>query len=374
LDFNSNVGTWRCKVHSNNHISSFFNMMKRKVLCFDGKGALSVQEDSIAEPGGGELVLETKASLISPGTELGIVQRRRATPLDPDPGPRGFGYQAAGVVKAVGPDCEGFKPGDRICTLGGGYAQHSTYSVAPKNLSFRIPEGVSFEEAAFSNLLGTAMQAIRRMQTEIGEYVGIVGMGLVGQLCAQIAKLCGCKVIAMDFVPMRLDLAKKLGAHAAVNPKDVPDMSAEIIKLTKGHGLDAAIMAFGGDGTRAFKMLISLMKKAPDTHQMGRIVIVGGCTVTTAFADATGNVDVRSSARTGPGYHDKKWERGQDYPPVFVPWDTKRNLDLALELIEEGRLQVKPFITDRVTLDQAPAACEKLITNPDQSLGVVVEY
>jgi threonine dehydrogenase-like Zn-dependent dehydrogenase len=348
--------------------------MKRKVLCFDGKGSLSVRDDELASPESGELLLETKASLISPGTELGIVQRRRASPVDPDPGPRGFGYQAAGVVKALGENCAGFQIGDRVCCLGGNYAQHATYSVAPKNLTFKIPEGVSFEEAAFSNLLGTAVQAIRRMQPELGEYVGIVGMGLVGQLCAQLAALSGCKVIAMDFMSTRLELAKKMGAFAVVNPKDVADMPAEIQKLTKGHGLDAAIMAFGGDGTKAFKMLISLMKKAPDTHQMGRIIIVGGCTVTTAFADATGNVDVRSSARTGPGYHDKKWERGQDYPPVFVPWDTKRNLDLALELIDEGRLQVKPFITDRVTLDQAPAACEKLITNPDQSLGVVVEY
>ena len=59
-------------------------------------------------------------------------------------------------------------------------------------------------------------------------------------------------------------------------------------------------------------------------------VLVGGATVEHSFGAALGNLDIRSAARTGPGYHDKEWEHGASYPKVFVPWTTKRNLEEAM--------------------------------------------
>ncbi|MCH7792615.1 MAG: hypothetical protein IID31_10090 [Planctomycetes bacterium] len=131
-------------------------------------------------------------------------------------------------------------------------------------------------------------------------------------------------------------------------------------------------MAFGGDGTAAFKMLVGLMKRAPDTHQMGRIVIVGGAKIDHGFAAALGNLDVRSAARTGPGYHDDDWELGQDYPAVFVQWTTNRNMEECLAFIDSGSILVDPLITHRVSLADAPDACEALIQTPNEALGVVV--
>jgi threonine dehydrogenase-like Zn-dependent dehydrogenase len=145
-----------------------------------------------------------------------------------------------------------------------------------------------------------------------------------------------------------------------------------IKEFTEGYGLDAAVIAFGGDGTEAFNQLLKMMKMTPDTHQMGCVVIVGGCMVSTRYASATGNLDVRSSARTGPGYHDEAWERGRDYPPVFVEWNTRRNVELCLRLISEGQLNVKALTTHRVPLSKAPEACEELIQRPDRALGVVI--
>jgi threonine dehydrogenase-like Zn-dependent dehydrogenase len=115
-----------------------------------------------------------------------------------------------------------------------------------------------------------------------------------------------------------------------------------------------------------------MMKMTPDTHQMGCIVIVGGCMINARYAATTGNLDVRSSARTGPGYHDEAWERGRDYPPVFVEWNTRRNVELCLRLISEGQLNVKALTTHRVPLSKAPEACEELIQRPDRALGVVI--
>ena len=137
--------------------------------------------------------------------------------------------------------------------------------------------------------------------------------------------------------------------------------------------MDCGIIAFGGDATEAFSQMAKTLKVSPDTHKMGRIVIVGGARISHGFAAGLGNVDVRSSARPGPGYHDEAWERGQDYPPVFVQWTTKRNIEECLRLVQEGRLNVKALITHRYHIDKAPEACEQLISHPDAALGVILD-
>jgi len=344
--------------------------MKRKFAAIDGRGIISVEEEDVPAYGENEMLVEVHASLISPGTELGGVKKRRENPNAAGK-PRAFGYQNAGIVLEKGTGCDGYAEGQRVACMGGGYALHATHAVVPKNLVTPIPDNVSFEEAAFNHLCATALQAIRRAQLQIGETVGVVGLGIVGQVACQLARLSGCRVIGMDLFEMRLELARKLGAHLTLNPKEC-DAVTEVEKFTEGYGLDAAIMAFGGDGTEAFHMLLKMMKTAPDTHKMGRIVIVGGCEITTKYASAVGNVDIRSSARTGPGYHDEEWERGKDYPKVFVEWDTRRNLQLIIRLISEGQLQVKPLITHRFPLSKAAEACEELIQHPERSLGVIL--
>ena len=153
---------------------------------------------------------------------------------------------------------------------------------------------------------------------------------------------------------------------------DEEDPLALAPDFTRGYGFDAGIMAFGGDGTAAFKMLYGMMKKAPDTHTMGRIVIVGGATIQHTFASSLGNLDVRSAARTGPGYHDEAWEHGQDYPSVFIQWTTRRNLEECLQFMASGGLNVEGMITHRANLDDAPEVCETLIQHPNDALGVVL--
>jgi len=344
--------------------------MKRKVAAIDGSGVISVQEQDVPPHGPDELLVEVHASLVSPGTELGGVKARRENP-NPERGPRPFGYQNAGVVLAKGENCRAFETGQRVACMGGGYAQHATHAVVPRNLAVPLPDPCSFEQGAFNHLAATALQAIRRAEPQLGETLAVVGLGLVGQLALQLARLSGCRTIGIDLIAARLALAEQLGAGLTINPAQ-GDSVAAVRAFTEDDGLDAAVMAFGGEGTQAFEMLLRMMKRAPDTHQMGRIVVVGGCKINTGYAAKTGNLDVRSSARTGPGYHDEDWERGRDYPPVFVQWDTRRNLQLCIRLMAEGRLQVDPLVTHRVPLDEAPSACEELIQHPDRSLGVVL--
>jgi len=342
----------------------------RKVAAIDGRGQFAVIEEPIPEPRRGQVLIEVAASLVSPGTELGGVPNRRKNPTDAAPRP--FGYQNAGVVIKLGEGVTRFKVGDRVATMGGGYALHASHTVAPVNLAAPVPDGVSFEEAAFCHLAATALHCIRRAEPQFGENFAIAGLGVVGLLCVQFAKLSGAHVVGLDRFPKRLAVAKATGADAAFNVAEGNPVP-RVAEFCRGHGLDCGILAFGGEATEASRQLYEMMKPAPDGHRWGRIVAVGGARLTLGLAADLGNVDIRSSARPGPGYHDEAWEHGADYPPVFVRWTTQRNLEESLRAIAEGALRVKPIITDTVPLDEAPAALEKLVGSPGEAIGVILK-
>jgi threonine dehydrogenase-like Zn-dependent dehydrogenase len=345
-------------------------MSTRKYATIDGSGVIGVEEGPVPECGTADVLVDVHASLISSGTELGGVPARRKNP-NPAGKPRPFGYQNAGDVIGRGSECTEYEVGTRVACMGGGYALHTTTACVPKNLTVPIPDNVSYEEAAFNHLAATALQAIRRADLELGFNVAVVGLGTIGQIACQLARISGCRVMGLDRFPLRLRIAKELGADVVVNVnQDDPVPIAQ--ELTGGEGMDCAIMAFGGDGTEAFRQIVQMMKETPDTHRMGNIVIVGGAQISHTFAAGLGNLNVLSSARTGPGYHDEAWERGDEYPDVLVRWTTRRNLALCLRLISEGKLKVEPLITHRYPLEQAPEACEKIIQTPEETLSIVL--
>lgn len=342
----------------------------RKVATIDGAGVIAVEEQPIPQPGRGEVLMEVNASLISPGTELGGVKAAREAPKSGSQS-RVFGYQNAGTVLALGDDCEGFAEGQRVAAMGAGYALHTTHACVPKNLCTPLPDNVSFEEGAANHLAATALQAVRRADVSLGDTVAVAGLGVVGQFCVRLARLSGARVLALDRFPLRVALAKEMGADVAVNVSE-QDPIPVAKELTRGYGTDASIIAFGGEATDCLRQLVEMTKLAPDGHHMGSVVIVGGAKISQSFPTILGNMDLRASSRTGPGYHDEPWERGDDYPPVFVQWSTRRNLDEVIRLMSEGRLPVQSIITHRYPLDQAPEACEKLIQQPEEAVGVLL--
>lgn len=341
----------------------------RKVVMRSDAGRITTEEQETPALNRGQLLIEVHASMVSPGTELGGVKRRRENPGDGTQ-KRPFGYTNAGVVIGKEGDCDEFEIGDRVAGMGGGYALHATYACVPHNLCAKVPENVKYEEAASVHLTATALHAVQRGRVRIGENVVIAGLGMLGQLASQIAKTAGAYVIGLDKLPLRLEIAKNSGIGLAIDVSETdPIPIAE--EFTNGYGMDCGIIAFGGDATSAFQQVRSMLKIAPDTHRMGRIVIVGGASITHGFAAGLGNVDVISAARTGPGYHDEDYEHGADYPPVLVPWPTQRNLELSLRLISEGKVNLQHIITDIVPIDRASDACEKLIQTPNEALGVI---
>ena len=84
-------------------------------------------------------------------------------------------------------------------------------------------------------------------------------------------------------------------------------------------------------------------------------------------------MDVRSAARTGPGYHDEDYEHGQAYPPVFVEWPTQRNMAECMRAIADGKLLVRPLITHEIELERVDEAVDLLVERPQEALGVVLK-
>ena len=341
----------------------------RKVVMRNDAGYITTEKQETPNPKPGQLLIEVHASMVSSGTELGGMKRRRDNPGSAE-NRRPFGYTNAGVVIGKEGDCDEFEIGDRVAGMGGGYALHATYACVPHNLCAKIPENVKDEYAASIHLAATALHAVQRGRIRIGENVVVAGLGIVGQFACQIAKIAGAYVIGLDNFALRLGIAEKAGVDKAINVSET-DPIPIAAEFTRGYGMDCGIIAFGGDASGAFQQIRAMLKTAPDTHKMGRIVIVGGASITHGFAAGLGNVDVISAARTGPGYHDEDYEHGADYPPVFVPWPTQRNLELSLRLMSEGKINVGHLITDILPIDNAADGCDKLIETPAEALGVV---
>jgi len=342
----------------------------RLVAAVMGNGRIGLVEEAVPPLRAGAVRVAVQASLVSPGTELGgwrQLARQREHP-NADAAPRTFGYSNAGIVQAVGEGVTEFRAGDRVACIGAGYAQHTTLAVVPHHLCVLLPENVTYAQGAYAMLAATGLQALRRGEPQLGEYFAVVGLGVVGQLTARLLQLAGAYVIGWDTIPFRTQTATAWGLDAVAIP-GAEDEVARTKEFTAGRGLDGAVLAFGGDGTKALQSVRQSLKVTLDGHRMGRIVIVGGVKLDYSFGLT--NADIREASRTGAGYHDEAWEFGPDYPPVFVHWSTRTNLQLCMRLLAEGKLRVDRLTTHTIPLREVEAAVAAILDRPDEILGVV---
>jgi len=346
---------------------------KRRVAVLPGDGTIVLEEHDVPGLRAGQVLIDVRASLVSPGTELGGWDNLAAKLHG---GARAgnrktFGYSAAGVVVDTGPGVNRFSAGDRVAAIGAGYALHSTVDVVPQNLCIAIPDGISFEDASYSMLLATALHAVRRGAPVIGEYWVVYGLGIVGLLTARLLQLSGCFVAGVDGHEFRVSLGADWLDSLSLLRTD-SDRAKRLRDFTGGSGMDGSVFAFGGDATETMDEAVDLMKLSPDGHPEGTIVTVGWPTFPyTGRIGAMNNIDLRRASRTGPGYHDEQWEHGSDYPPVFVRWTTSRNLDVCLRLVAAGKIDVSRLTTHRVALRDVESAVPRMLDKPDAILGVI---
>ncbi len=346
-------------------------MKKRIAAVVTGKGEVTTRKVDLPALKPNEARIKVHASLISPGTEMNLVKVRRATP-DAKVDYTVFGYSNAGEIVEINGDCGGLKRGMRVACMGSAAANHANYANVPVNMMTPLPDNVTYEQAVYACLGATSLQAIHRTAVELGEYGMVLGLGIVGNLAAQLAQLSGARVLAWETMPSRLKTAAKCNIKNTVNFKKADPVKVAA-DFAAPYGMDFAVLAFGGEATAAFNQVKECMKISSDTHAMGRITLVGGCSVNIVGGAGCGNLDIRSSARTGPGYYDKAWEYGQDYPGAFIQFHTNRNLREIITLISEKRLLVDPMTTHKLPLSEVGTAADLLINTPDKAMGIVLE-
>ena len=281
-----------------------------------------------------------------------------------------LGYSCSGVVIQVGEGVEGIKPGDRVACAGAGKANHAEIVLVPKNLVVKVPEGVSLQDAASVALGAIAMQGVRRADPKFGEIVAVIGLGLLGQLTVQLLKISGCRVIGCDLKKDRVALAQELGLDWGFVSSEV-DLQEEVLHLTEGHGVDAAIITAAAPGDNTIVQLATEV-----TRKKGRVVIVGDVGLGLKRSPLyEKELDVLISTSYGPGRYDEAYEgKGVDYPYAYVRWTEKRNMEEYLRLLAEGRVTFSRLIGGIYPVEQAPKAYQALQESEPRPLAVLLDY
>lgn len=281
------------------------------------------------------------------------------------------GYSIAGEVLAVGQDIKKWRVGDRVACAGAKYAHHAEIIVAPQNLTTLIPENLSYPQASTVTLGAIALQGVRRASPSLGENIVVIGLGILGQLTAQILQANGCYVIGMDIDPLRVDLAKKLGmAMGLTLPCD--NEIESVLRFTQGHGADAVIITASAPNSNIIATAFKMCRKK------ARVILVGDVGLSLNRQDFyQKEIDFLISCSYGPGRYDEKYEEeGLDYPIGYVRWTENRNMGEYLRLIADGRLKINELISATMSIDQAGEAYQAL-NNPQSSskpLIVLLEY
>lgn len=350
----------------------------------------------------GHLLVRTRASLISAGTERMVVDfakkslagKAQARPdlvkkvldkakkeglwntwkavmarLDE---PLPLGYSAAGEVVAVGSGLEGeFRVGDRVAMAGAGIANHAELNAVPRNLVAKIPDGVPDEEACYGTLGAIAMHATRNMNVGLGDVVAVIGCGLVGQLAVRFLTLGGARVIAFDYADDRLQRAERAGAERGMIPGS--DAATVIKDLTGGRGVDAILIAAATESSEPFEFAAEIAR------DRARVVMVGLTGTTFPYAGfMQKELNIIVSRSYGPGRYDPDFEgRGVKYPEGWVRWTETDNLAETLRLMSPERaerLDVSTLTTHQFPIEDAEKAYALVTEGKGGPLGVVLGY
>ena len=256
--------------------------------------------------------------------------------------PLPLGYCNAGEVIAVGVGVNDIKVGDRVISNG----NHAEVVCVPNNLVAKIPDGVSYDEAAFTVIGAIGLQGLRLIQPTFGETVVVTGLGLIGLMAAQLLQANGCRVIGLDFDGSKVELAKTLGLEAVkIDPNSDP--ANIILSMTNNIGADAVLITASAKSNDVISQAAKMCRKR------GRIVLVGVIGLDIQRADFyEKELTFQVSCSYGPGRYEEEYEqKGMDYPIGFVRWTEQRNFEAVLQAISKKSVNVNALITEIVDLE-----------------------
>jgi 2-desacetyl-2-hydroxyethyl bacteriochlorophyllide A dehydrogenase len=324
------------------------------IVLTDGRAEFETVE--VAAPGPGEVLIETRLTQISPGSEGNALRRSAGQRLRP-------GYAAVGRVAAIGPGVTGYSLGDRVLTMAR-HVSHALIAVAApealrdddhRSYLERLDDGVTDGQATFAILGDVALHGVRLAGLQIGEAVAIFGLGGVGQLIGQFARLSGADpIVGVDPDPDRRALAAAVWATHTVAPG--ADGAAEAVRELTDGGARTLFQASSDPS-----MLPDMLRSAAVG---GKIVLVGatpGREVSLGLWSEFLHRELRLIA---------SYSASRNIPHPYWPWTRVVNRRHCLRLMATGQLTVDRLISHVVPVAEAPAVYAMIAAGPQHWIGV----
>jgi 2-desacetyl-2-hydroxyethyl bacteriochlorophyllide A dehydrogenase len=333
--------------------------MESTNIVFIGQNQLVVQKESVPDLKPHEVLVQTACTLISTGTELICFERKfdAGTPWDRwVQYPFYPGYCQAGRIVRVGEAVTTFKEGDRVATR----CPHRQFTAVAADDVFPIPQGVSDEDASWATLAYIVQHGFRKAQVALGDVVVVIGLGLLGQLIVQYARLAGAgEIIAIDTAPRRLAMAEAHGATHALEVS-VHDALPIVTEVTGGALANIVFDMTGHSGV--FAAALTLLRR------FGKLVLIGD-TGTPAEQHLTSDVLRRDLTIIGAHATNPPPQ-----PSDYAYWTQANMVQLFYKFIERGQIRVSDLVTHRYSPTQAAEAYHMLQTNRAEAMGVIFDF
>jgi 2-desacetyl-2-hydroxyethyl bacteriochlorophyllide A dehydrogenase len=307
------------------------------------------------------VIAESLCSLVSVGTELALYTGSHigfTLPKPPFPMmPQRPGYALVARVTAVGREVDEIQPGDRVLIE----APHGTAVVWDVRYTdaLLLPDEISHAEGTLVRIVGISLTAVRVAPLQLGDAVVVYGLGLVGQLAAQLFQLNGAHpIVGVDRLISRLEVAQATGI-VSLNAEKV-DVPAEVARLTDGRGPDLVVEATGSPAV--VPLALEMVARG------GRVVLLGS---TRGRADVDVYSHIHRKGVQVIGAHESV--QNLDLAPA-VRWSKKRNLVLLADLFAQGRLHSQGLISHTISPAELPGIYDILAETPGDYLGVLVDW
>lgn len=333
--------------------------MKSLNVVFPSPGEVLVTRQEVAPPGATEILCRASRSLLSTGTEsfclagefdAGTFWEEWVTfPFAP-------GYSMASTVVEVGADVTRFRVGDRVASA----TPHAELFAVDAQRAVQIPDDITDEQACWMSLACTTQLGVRRAQLELGETVGVVGLGLLGQLVVQYLRLSGAaRILCIDTASERLALARQNGATHVVRAS-AADARDHVVALTNGAMLDVVFDITGRDEVVAAASTL--------VRPLGRVVLLGDSPTPSLqhlgpriVADSISILGVHASSAPEIATHRDRWS-------------LRAMTELFFEFVRTKRMTVDALISHRFDPSEAPAVYAQLQVNRAAHLGVIFDW
>jgi 2-desacetyl-2-hydroxyethyl bacteriochlorophyllide A dehydrogenase len=341
------------------------------VVRFEAPATVTVVDEADPPLGPTDVRLRTLYSGVSAGTELTAYRGTNPSFTKRwDSGQRlfvpgrttleypadGWGYEEVGAVAEIGGEVTAVRPGQVIW---GVWGHRAATVVTEEYAAARVLDPAAEPLLGiFSHIGAVALNVLLDADIHVGETVAVFGLGVPGQIVAQLARLNGARVVAVDAIQRRLDLAWRLGAAETIDAGQ-GSVAEQVRALTQGRGADVSLEVSGN-----YRAL----------HEAVRATAYGSRVVAAGFYQGDG-----VGLALGEEFHHNRTQIVSSQisgvaPGVSHRWDRYRLASTAINLAVSGRLQLEPLVSHVLPAAAAAKAFDLLATSPEEALQVVLQF